>query len=330
MKRVFAVLLALVLLALPVVSSEAAETGELLIASEKVKGSVGDIVKVNFELYPNLPDGRKLDSLSGSMKFDPEFLTLGSVNLVDEDGNKTSLMIGKAGTFERNIEPGILRLAFIDAFGVDGSGFWFQAEFRILKEGATEFIFNGITYTGVDEHFKSVTYTIDPIAVGGVYTEGESVPTGGAADETFAPLTPSVATPAGTTTKPTGKTTSTPKPTAAPTSEEETQEPETSAPETTEATEEPETPEPTEEPATEAPTEEPEPSSAVTEIDPDEPLTTAEPEPVPTKQPENTVVSEEKPNTLIVAGVIVGIVAVIGLGVLAIILILKRRKLDNE
>ena len=72
MKRFFAALIALlVLLAIPTVASAAAEEGEMLISSEKVTGEVGSVVKVDFYLYPNLPDGRKLDSLSGTMKYDP-------------------------------------------------------------------------------------------------------------------------------------------------------------------------------------------------------------------------------------------------------------------
>ena len=202
MKRILAVMIAAVLLfAVPILSGEAAgdeELGEMLIESISVTGAVGEIVKVNFELYPNLPDGRKLDSLSGSMKFDSEFVTLGAINQVDEEKNLTSLMKGKASAFvynEDKDDDGKIIFAFSDAYGVEAQGFWFQAEFRIEKEGATGFVFNGIRYTGLDADYKTVSYYIEPVTVGGIYTEGESVPTDGAADETYAPYTPAIATP---------------------------------------------------------------------------------------------------------------------------------------
>lgn len=94
MRKTLAYLLILVLLlALPLSLTHAEEErGELLITSEPVEGQVGEIVKVNFYLYPNLPEGLKLDSLSCSIKFDPEILTFGTINQVDETANLTSLM----------------------------------------------------------------------------------------------------------------------------------------------------------------------------------------------------------------------------------------------
>ena len=68
MKRFTAILIALALiLTLPLAISQAAgksEKGDLIIASLTTTGEVGEIVKVNFELYANLPEDRKLDSLS--------------------------------------------------------------------------------------------------------------------------------------------------------------------------------------------------------------------------------------------------------------------------
>lgn len=204
MKRLFAMLIALALmLALPLAFAQAVENGELLIASEKVTGAVGDIVKVNFYLYPNFPDTRKLDSLQGSMKYDPEFLTFGTINQVDEENNLTSLMKGKASYFQFHEEnKGEVKFGFIDMYGVEEEGFWFQAEFRIEKEGATDFIFNGVQYSGVDSEYKAVTYTIEPVSVGGVYTEGQEVPANDPPEETFAPLEPVVETPAPATPTP--------------------------------------------------------------------------------------------------------------------------------
>ena len=209
MKRLFAVLIALALtLSIPLLSGAAAgsaEKGELLITQEPEKkaGAVGEIVTVNFYLYPNLPEGRKLDSLSGTMTFDPEFVTLGAVNQTDEEQNLTSLMKGKASMFQYNVEDGgVMRFTFIDAYGVDKEGFWFQAEFRIEKEGATDFVFNGISYTGLDSSYQTVSLYIDPVHIGGIYTEGQEIPDPDGAEETFAPLTPAIETQAPVTPTP--------------------------------------------------------------------------------------------------------------------------------
>jgi len=198
MKRLLSILLVIVLLfAVPITSGEAAgnaELGELEIASEKVQGNVGDLVKVNFYLYPNLPDDRKLDTVSGSMKFDPEFVTLGAINLEDEEANLTTFMkVGKRTVydFQHNIvEPGVMRFAFMSVYGAEAEGFWFQAEFRIEKEGSTDFIFNGISYSGIDGSYKGVSFYIEPKSVGGIYTEGETPPENGEVDEPFMPSNP--------------------------------------------------------------------------------------------------------------------------------------------
>ena len=205
MKRFLAAFIAIVFVfSLSIRSTRAAETGEMLITSDKVCGEVGNILKVNFYLYANLPDERKLDSLSGSLKYDPEFLTFGTINQEDKDENLSSFMKGKASSFQSNlVEPGLIKFAYIDGYGVEASGFWFQAEFRIEKEGATDFVFNGITYTGLktvqkedgSTGYETVTFRIDPMSVGGIYTEGEVVPTDGADQETFEPLQPAVQTP---------------------------------------------------------------------------------------------------------------------------------------
>ena len=356
MKRILAVMIAAVLLlAVPILYSEAAgdaELGEMLIESIPVSGAVGDIVKVNFELYPNLPDGRKMDSLSGTMKFDSEFVTLGAINQVDEENNLTSLMKGKASVFLYNPDDndkGLIRFAFSDAFGIEAEGFWFQAEFRIEKEGATDFIFNSITYTGMDEEYKTVTYYIEPKSVGGIYTEGESVPTDGAAEETFAPITPAIATPVVVTPtpKPSNNRQDVPVTSTLPTVSVNATAPGgivtpppavTSMPVTTSA---------------------PYNANSATPADPQsQPLDpnaeataaagfegtgeqgtysiedeTGEPGTQGNQNgaKQTTAIGNEstQSNTLLVIGIIVGIVAVLGLGALAIVLILKRRGMDN-
>lgn len=393
MKRFLAVFIAMIFaFSLSIQSVQAAETGEMLITSEKVSGEVGDILKVNFYLYANLPDDRKLDSLSGSLKYDPEFLSFGTINQEDKDENLSSFMKGKASSFQSNlVEPGLIKFVYIDAYGVDASGFWFQAEFRIEKEGATDFVFNGITYTGLKTvqkedgttGYETVTFTKEPESVGGVYTEGEVVPTDGAESETFEPLEPVVQThaPVTPTPKPENGGQTVPVTTSLPTYSAQPSIPTglvTPGPAVTSVPMK--TPQPTDTAVT--PTDTPAPTAESTEAP--EPTATAEttPEinetetPVDTSVPDNTATQDpvlvgsdtptpppiesevidtdtpasaapveqpsEEPNapqqrisegnetplrdTLITVGIIVGIVAVVALGAIAIIFILKRRR----
>ena len=364
MKRILAVMIAAVLLlAAPVLPGKAAsdaELGEMLIESVSVTGEVGEIVKVNFELYPNLPDGRTLDSLEGSMKYDPEFVTLGAINQVDEENNLTSLMKGKASFFQYNIDEnnkGTMRFVFIDAYGVENEGFWFQAEFRIEKEGATDFVFNSITYTGLQtvenadgtKSYNTVSYYIEPFSVGGIYTEGESVPTNGAEEETFAPLTPAVATPVVVTPTPKPSnngqdvpiTSTLPTVSAAISTHSGIVTPPpavTSMPMTTPAPYESRTDAPED-----AQTQQPDPNVEATaaaessetgeqgtysiEDETGEPGTQGNQNGGKQNAPGGNETTQS--NTLLVIGVIIGIVAVLGLGALAIVLILKRRGMQD-
>ena len=154
MKRILSFLLVLaILVSIPAAASFADNEGELLITTdpETVTGAVGDVVKVNFYLYPNLPDNRLFDSIQGSLIYDAEKLTLGSINLEDEEANLKSLMKSKSPMwmpYEK--EKGTVNFAYIDAYGTNQQGFWFQVEFRIEAEGASAFIFNGIRYSGID------------------------------------------------------------------------------------------------------------------------------------------------------------------------------------
>ena len=357
MKRLIAVIVALLMIcALPIFpdTTAAAETklGELLITSEKVTGAVGDVVKVNFFLYANLPDGRKLDSLTGSMRYDPDVVKLGAVNQVDEENNLTSLMRGKASSFQYNIEGnGVLRFAFIDAYGVEANGFWFQAEFRIEAEGSTDFVFNGITYTGIDSSFKTETYYIEPTSVGGIYTEGQDEPENGPVEETFAPLTPAVETPKPATPTPKPSNSSKPVPvtstlptysakpapsgivtpgpavTSMPLATNSGETAATPAPDdqaqNTEAT-----PEAGTDPVAEVPGGDTTEAPAIIEDTPAPIRETEETDPTPAPQQggnNGATGGEESMNLPLVIGVIAGIVVVIALGVLAIVLVLKRR-----
>jgi len=358
MKKTFAGLLILVLLlALPLSMTYAAEErGELLITSEPVEGKVGDIVKVNFYLYPNLPDGLKLNSITCMIKFDPAFLKFGTINQIDEEGNQTSLMKGKGSLFLFNeSEPGLLKLAFSDGYGVEAEGFWFQAEFRIETDGACDFVINGFSYSAInDEEDKTVSFYIDPVSVGGIYTEGQSVPTDGAAEETYEPISPVIessapATPTArpstppptvpvTTTLPTfsARPTSsdgivTPRPpvtpTPVPSASAETAAPTSQAPDTTEGPVAEVSPAPNSEQPTDLPenseepleSEEPLPVEVVT---PDPNETDPKASPVPA---ERDSAGNDSLSTFAIIAIIGGIAAVIGVGILLIVLVLKRR-----
>ena len=356
MKRVFAVFIALALLVLPIVSSRAAETGELQISSEKVPGDVGQIVKVNFYLYPNLPDGKKLGSIQGTMKYDPDFVTLGAINQSDASADLSSWMNGRAKKFEYNNVPGLLKFGFFDAYGAEDGGFWFQAEFRIEKEGATDFVFNGIEYTGIDDAYATVSYFIQPVSVGGIYTKGKTVPTS-APNETFSPLSPDSPVPTGQTptatataeTSPTGtaattptatvKVTATAKATAAASPSQSTTKKPTA------------TPSPTVAAVTATPVPQTRTDDSFAEASPtdktggpedtptDVPLTpqdTVSVEPEQSEQPpdpeKETIVEEEdrKPNMLLFTGVLGGLIALVSLTFILIILAVKRRRKENE
>ncbi len=362
MKRLLSILLVIVLLfAVPITSGEAAgnaELGELEIASEKVQGNVGDLVKVNFYLYPNLPDDRKLDTVSGSMKFDPEFVTLGAINLEDEEANLTTFMkVGKRTVydFQHNIiEPGVMRFAFMSVYGAEAEGFWFQAEFRIEKEGSTDFIFNGISYSGIDGSYKGVSFYIEPKSVGGIYTEGETPPENGEVDEPFMPIEPAVKTPVPVTPtpKPSNSGHTVPITSSLPTINTEPADDHTGVvtlppavtsiplttpvpPDSTERTSAPgQTTDAPNDPAAKA-----EPASGT-----QKPGTNGNESTGITDEPGNSGTSgdsantgkepkngtrENKQNTLIVIGVIIGIVSVIGLGALAIAMLVKRRKSED-
>jgi hypothetical protein len=363
MKRKLAWLLivALLLMLFPVVTN-AMEEGEMLLTSESVQGAVGDIVKVDFYCYPNLDEGLVMDSFEGTLDYDPEMLTLGSINLRDEEQNLNSLMNSKSPLWiPSKSEAGKLAFAYADAFGTDANGFLFQLEFRIEKEGACEFVFNGIRYHAIDaSSYRSVgSFYINPVQIGGVYTEGYEITENGTPAATYDPLEPAVETqrPQATDTpKPSNSGHSvpqtsqlpepsiiatpdsglvTPKPpvtsmpmntpsgaTIAPT-EAATEAPATDDPNGTVETTEPaaETQEPgTETDATEAP---------VAEVTA-EPVGTIE-TPKPTAEPGNTDPNPvQQPNRALVIAVIAGIVVVILLAILAIILILIRNKRQRE
>lgn len=363
MKRLVAVIVALLLIcAMPIfpVTTAAAEAklGELLITSEKVTGAVGDVVKVNFYLYANLPENRKLDTLTASMRYDPDVVKLGAVNQTDEENNLTSFMKGKASMFTPNIEEnGVLKFVFIDGYGVEANGFWFQAEFRIESEGSTDFVFNSLSYTGIDSSLKTETYYIEPVSVGGIFTEGQEKPENGPVEETFAPLTPAVDTPKPVTPTPKPSNSSKPVPvttklptysakpapsgivtpgpavTSIPVSKDsDGTNAATQAPETNQQNTET-TPEAGTDPVAEIP------GAETTEA----PAAVIETTPAPNREAEgteqiltsqqggstDTVEGEEGMNLPLVIGVIAGLVVVVALGVVAIVLVLKRRNASD-
>lgn len=363
MKRFLAAVIVLAMIfAFPIVSDSTADTtaklGELLITSQKVSGKVGDVVRVDFYLYANLPEGKKLDALEAILKYDSDFVKFGAINQEDAENNLKSFMKGKASMFTPNTkEDGIIKLAYIDGYGVEANGFWFQVEFRIEKEGATDFVFNGIKYTGIDDSYKAESFYIEPVSVGGIYTEGQEEPTNGPVEETFAPLTPAVNTPAPVTptpkpshqSQPVPVTSSLPTYSAKPTPNGVvTPQPavtsmpmttnaggDTAPQETDSAAQSVETtpegnPDPIAELTTDAPTEPPlvvEEQTAAPAQQQNEGTTSTEASVDGSKT--NEAVEEEPMNLPLVIGVLVGIAAVVGLGILAIVLILKRRNMSD-
>ena len=329
MKRSLAVLMTLLLLlSLPIAASEAATNGEMLITSEKVIGKVNDIVTVDFYLYPNLPDGQKLESLSCTLKYDPELLTLGAVSYIIPEENLTTCLKGNCPIYreyeDKDNNKGVVLFAFADAYGVEQGGFWFRAEFRIEKEGSSAFQISGIVYSGLDGENHSVPYTLSDQTVGGISTP---VPTN--------TPTPKPTSPGKTPTpKPTsGSTTPTPaeteKPTIQPTN--------TIAPSNTPA---PQT--------TAAPTATSGNGGGISETGSaapsNVPVIVVEETPTPdsgenvskndaTPEPDAAKLQEEEPSSildiLVIAGIILGIVALAALCFILFVLFKKRRKEDE-
>lgn len=194
MKRMLACLIAaLMVLALVPSVAFALDKGELEIVTdpETITCEVGEVVKVNFYLYPNLAENLVLNSIQGVLLYDSEMLTYGAINTKDEEQNLKSFMGKSTVPAVNTTEPGEIRFAYIDAYGWKEQGFWIQVEFRIEKEGASAFVFNGIRYSGFDtDAKKSEKYYIDPIQAGAISTNAEEpVPTDAAAEMTYEPLT---------------------------------------------------------------------------------------------------------------------------------------------
>ena len=199
MKRTIACLLTVLMLVMLVPSvAYALDTGEMLIVTdpETVVGEVGEIIRVNFFLYPNLPENMLLNSIQGVLLYDPEMLTFGAIITKDEEQNIRSFIEDGKSTMRavNTSTPGEIRFAYIDVYGWKGQGFWMQIEFRVEKEGASAFLVNSIRYNGLDQDtMKSTAYYIEPTQVGAVSTgEEETVPTDAAADMTYEPLAPEI------------------------------------------------------------------------------------------------------------------------------------------
>ena len=361
MKRTLAWLCiaALLLVCLPT-ASFAAEEGEMLLTSEPVQGAVGEIVKVDFYCYPNIPEGTLLDSLQGTLAYDPELLTLGSINLRDDDQNLNSLLNSKSPLWMHTEESGKVFFAYADAFGTDVQGFLFQIEFRIEKEGACAFVINNLSDSCVDgsTNKSGGSFFLNPLQVGGVYTEGYEVPSDAAAGATFKPMDPAVQTPQPAVTptplpsnggQSVPHTSTLPQPTNLPTPHESgivtPNPPVTSMPMNTPNGSTQTAAPATEVPQTEAPVDTDGPvAHGENEVAPDQsaeatdaPLIVAEVTEVPTEtsapvQPSATPAptQPQQTNRALVIAVIAGIVVVILLAILAIVLILLRNKRMNQ
>ncbi len=200
MKRKFAwlIILSLMLSLIPTMTDAIeVKEGEMLITSDPIQSTVGEIVKVDFYCYSNIPEGEFMDSLQFSLTYDSELLTFGSLNLHDDEQNLKSILYGKSAQppMLNTKEPGAIILAWSEPFGTDEQGFLFQIEFRVEQEGAGTFFFNSVQYSTIDANDQSVSYYIQPLQTGGVFTEGYEVPVDSDPDATFAPLEPVVETP---------------------------------------------------------------------------------------------------------------------------------------
>ena len=200
MKRTIALLMGVLLLAVLVPSvAYATDEGEMEIVTEPetIHCAVGDIVKVNFYLYPNLPENILMNSVQGKLIYDPEMLTFGAINTKDEDENLRSFLEDGKSTMraENYMTPGEILFGYIDVYGWKGQGFWIQVEFRVEQEGACIFLFNGILYSGIDQETnKSISYYIEPKQAGAITTGDDPVPTDAEVNVTYEPLAPEIST----------------------------------------------------------------------------------------------------------------------------------------
>ena len=88
MKRTLACLLIVLMLLLLVPTvSYAVDAGEMEIVTdpETIEGEVGEVVKVNFYLYPNLPENLILNSVQGVLLYDADMLKFGAIVTKDEE-----------------------------------------------------------------------------------------------------------------------------------------------------------------------------------------------------------------------------------------------------
>lgn len=255
------------------------------------EGEVGSLVAVDIYLHTTLPENLLLCSIEGVLQYDADLLSFGAVFEADEEKELRSFLKDGKATIPvyNSSDPGKLRFVVADAYGWETDGFWLMLEFRVDREGATDFVFSDLTYLCVDHETGEVyKYTAEPIKAG------------------------SLVTPNAASVTPTAEATDTPKPT-----EEASVTPtETVTPTVTEP------PQPTEEP-TEPPTEAP--TEAPTEEAETRAETTAEPPASVTPQPLEE--EDKSPSTFILTiAVLTGIVIVLLLGTLAVVLILVRRK----
>ena len=199
MKRTLACLLIVLMLLLLVPTvSYAVDAGEMEIVTdpETIEGEVGEVVKVNFYLYPNLPENLILNSVQGVLLYDADMLKFGAIVTKDEEQNLRSFIEDGKSTMPaiNTTKAGEIRFAWIDVYGWKGQGFWFQIEFRIEQEGASAFVLNSMRYSALDKDTnKSNAFYIEPKQAGAITTGGEEpVPSDAAADMTYEPLAPEI------------------------------------------------------------------------------------------------------------------------------------------
>lgn len=148
--------------------------GKAELTAEPVYGKVGDIVLVNVYLTANLRNEYTLDSMQGTLIYDPEYLTFGDYQLKDAENRLDSVSNSASGMWVLNgNEKGIVKFAFASSVGIEQDGFLIQLRFRIEKEGTSNILLNGFEYHDFSLSYQDgESYYLEPFILTGISTEG--------------------------------------------------------------------------------------------------------------------------------------------------------------
>ena len=271
-KRVLTFLLAIAVL-LILLPTAFAETGSAEFTTDTIESVIGNTVSMRVYVKLNASDGQLLNTWRATVSYDPEALTYVGFALRDDD-TRTDSVSGTDSLWGVNAsEPGVLEIAFSNAFGCKEDGYLVTLSFRTQQTGSY----------AID--LKNVVYSTYRESDGGVVSYS-------LADSTLTTLTVLETMP---TDSPTPDPTETPTPTPTPDPTETPTPTPTSKPTATpdEDDEEDEDPEPTRKP-TATPTRKPrqtptvQPTASPTASPTATPMPTPVPTPVPTSAPTGT------------------------------------------